>query len=433
MPENHSEPTGPAVRRSEDQVPSTGRAGLSSLFGSAKVAAAARTGNGGGATRPAAEYGPLVDQVVDRVLRKQGWLERQRTEAPQLLQELLRHPKERRRVLVRNSQRFRSWALCDLLLEESLKSGFHHPVEAVELAELAIEVSGQLEDATFGAAIVSDLKARSWTYLANSRRIGGEYRAASEAFRVAEALLEQGTGDLLERARFFAFKATLYSDLSQYDASLKLFDRAIHIYRRSGEKQLLGQALIRKGLHCGYAGDPEAAIELLRRGLELVDTRQEPRLALAAHHNLILNLNDLGRHEEAAELLEASRPLYQQLGERINLMRLRWLEARLACSRHQLQEAESALHEVREAFIEQSLPHEAALVSLELASLYLEQGRTAEIKHLAEELFGIFQSIDLHRGAFAALILFEKCAQLETVTLALIQDTMTTLARLRRL
>ncbi len=440
---NRAQIPGEEQRRADDSAGSTrSRAALKSLF--RKIEAQDRDATLGGASKGGVldwdkkessqrtDYSTLVERVVSRMDKKRQLLAKQREQAPVLMSELLRHPPERRQVLLNNSQRYRNLPLCDVLLEESLESGFRNPMEAVELAELAIDVADRLDPESFSRAVIYDVRARSWTFLANARRISGEYRTAAEAFRRAEVLLAGGTGDLLERARFFAFKATLHSDLSQYEQALALFDRAIHIYRRSGDDQLLGQLLIRKGLHCGSAGDPLGAIELLREGLKLVDTDQEPRLALAANHSLIINLNELGQQDEALALLENSRPMYKRLGERINLMRLRWLEARLARSRDELEEAERALTEARQAFINQHLTHEAALVSLELAALYLEQGRTAEIKVLARDIFTIFNSIDLKREAFAALVLLEKSAQMETVTLTLIQETMHALARSTR-
>ncbi len=379
-----------------------------------------------------AEYGDLVASVMRRVAAKRHQVDRERNSAQGLLEELLQHPEERRQVLVRNSARFRNWHLCALLVEESLQSGSRQPQRAVQLAELGIEVAENLEDNASAPGTLADLKARAWACLSNALRMKGELsRSTEEALTTAERHLEQGTGDRLEEARLVGLKGALRGDQGRFEECFTLFDHAASIYLRYGEKHLLGRILIKKGLYCGYAGDPEQAIRLFYSSLERVDLSQEPRLMLAATHNLILNLNEMGRYEEAAQILEQKRSTYEDFGDRIDLLRLRWLEGRLARSYGKIVAAEKALAETREAFIAEGIVLDAALVSLEMAAIYLEQGRTGAIKKLAEEILPIFKANESHRQAFATMILFQKAAEMERVTLSLIQDAMAKLTKLR--
>ena len=63
-----------------------------------------------------------------------------------------------------------------------------------------------------------------------------------------------------------------------------------------------------------------------------------------------------------------------------------------------------------------------AVVSLELAALYLRQGRTAEIKQLAAEMVPIFESQDVHQDTIAALLLFKKAVDMETLTARMLEE-----------
>jgi len=56
------------------------------------------------------------------------------------------------------------------------------------------------------------------------------------------------------------------------------------------------------------------------------------------------------------------------------------------------------------------------LVSLELAVLYLEDGRTTEVQLLARQMAPIFQAQGVHGEALAALKLFREAAEHEAVT-----------------
>ena len=63
-----------------------------------------------------------------------------------------------------------------------------------------------------------------------------------------------------------------------------------------------------------------------------------------------------------------------------------------------------------------------ALVSLELSAVYARQGRTADVKRLAAEMLPIFQSCEVHREALAALIVFQKAAEMEQLSVGLVEE-----------
>lgn len=383
--------------------------------------------------QPEGSYDGFVSSLLPSLLDRRDVLAHQKAKAPALLEELLGHPPERRQVLVRNSARFLNRPLCEMLQEQSLDACFRRPSEAVALAELAVEISERIPRGSVGEAVAYDLRARSLGFLANAYRVNTEPNLAGECLDKAELLLDEGgSGDLLELAWLTSLRGALRGNQRRLEESLQLFDQAIRIYRQCGEPHLLGRTIIYKATYHGHTGDSESAIRMLSEGLDLVDCKREPRLALIANHNLIYYLTDLGRHAEAAELLESSRHLYHELGDRISLMRLRWLEARMARERNALREAEEAFAETREAFIAERMTWDVALVSLELAAVYLEQGRSAEIQSLADELVPIFQATGMHREAVASLILFHKAAELEKVTAELIRRTMAQLQSLRR-
>src|SRR5262249_50683978 len=192
--------------------------------------------------------------------------------------------------------------------------------------------------------------------------------------------------------------------------------------RRCGDDHLCGKALITRGFFTGTAQEPEASLQLLREGLQLVDPGCEPRLVVAACHNLILGLTDSNRLREAAELLEQSRPLYESLGDRMNLVRLTWLEGKIALGCEDHERAEALLLDARGRFEERGVGYDTALVCLDLAQLYARQGRGAEMRRLAEEMLPIFRSRAIRREAVSALIVFQNAAAMEKVTLGIVQE-----------
>lgn len=90
-----------------------------------------------------------------------------------------------------------------------------------------------------------------------------------------------------------------------------------------------------------------------------------------------------------------------------------------------MENAEEGFRLVRDGFLQEGNAYDAALVALELATMYAEQGRTGEVKALAEEMVPAFEAQDVHRETLAALILFRDAARTEKVTLAFLGELAT--------
>ena len=75
---------------------------------------------------------------------------------------------------------------------------------------------------------------------------------------------------------------------------------------------------------------------------------------------------------------------------------------------------------------------DAALLSLDLAILSIEEGRTAEVRDLAGEMVEIFRFRDVHPEVLAALAVFQAAAGLDAVTAELVRDLAGYLTRARR-
>ena len=86
----------------------------------------------------------------------------------------------------------------------------------------------------------------------------------------------------------------------------------------------------------------------------------------------------------------------------------------------------------REGFISQGIGYDAAMVSLDLAVLYLRQGRTAEVRQLAEEMLPLFEAQDVHREALATLSLFLEAARQDQLTVDMALEAAASLRSARR-
>ena len=369
----------------------------------------------------AARYDAIIDRAVSEAGRQGEARQRDRDRARLLMDELRKHPIPRQLTLIRNSQRFRSWALCEALLAESFGCRFDDPRRGLEIAEVALAAARRVRRAECGAALHHDLIGRAWAYVANARRVTSDLAGAEEALREAASELAEGTGDPLERALLTRFRAHLA--VARHDLSLAcgLYDQARILYRRCGETAAETAVLLDKGFAYATEGRPGEAVPLLEEGLRRLDRAVEPRRALAARHNLADCLYEAGRPQEALTRLEELRPVYAELGDRMNLLRLSWLEGKILADLGHREEAEAALLEARHGFLEREVGYEAARVALDLAVLYIDAGRTGRVRALAAEILPVFESRRAERETLAALVAFERAAQLERATVGMVR------------
>lgn len=359
-------------------------------------------------------YDEALSIDARRLRDLQAAYEKERAAAKGLVTELLRHPSERQQVLIRNHRRFQTWGVLEHLLATSYEETSRDAHRGEAWARLALDLSEHLDASRYGVEAIEDLRARSWSYVANAHRVRFEFREAEEAFDRALLHLRCGTREPWERAVWLSLKASLLRAQRRLDESMRLLKRALVLFLAVGDRHWAGLTLISMDNVLQRAGKPEKGIPLLRQAIELIDAAQEPRLLLVAQHNLLDDLAEAGQHMEAQRLLIQARPLYRRFDEPWIRNRRRWVEGKVARGLGQPKEAEELLLAARSGFLEQDAAYEIALVSLELAGLYAEQGRTAEMKQLAEEMVPIFSSRQIHREALAALALWCQAVRTET-------------------
>jgi tetratricopeptide (TPR) repeat protein len=358
---------------------------------------------------------------MSRALNEAREVGRNCAAAEQLYEELMKHPPKRRLTLVRNSRRFQIPELCQLLIDKGFDQRFTEVQLGVELTELAIAVGQQLNDETYGPAETSDLVGRAWAYHGNALRVASDLRLADQALQEAKRCFAEGVGGDLDKALVCRFSGLLLRARRDFEEAHSLQDHAIKLYLRHGETRLAARVMGDQALGVVYAGEPDRAIPCFERALELYVELGDEREVASARHNLAFCLTETGQHEKALAQVAEIRPLLEGTGDYLSLTRLRWLEGKILFALDRDWQAEKALVEAREAFIEAAIGYDAALVCLDLAAVYARRARTAEMRDLAEKMVPIFQSRDVHREAIAALIVFHEAALAETASLALVE------------
>jgi tetratricopeptide (TPR) repeat protein len=371
-------------------------------------------------------------------------LARSRTEAPELWAELTPYRFQDQYHLIRVHRRFVTWGLCELLCQESARLTAIGPSRAVEAAELAVLVADLLkEEAPADTRRLYQLRGYAWAHDGNARRVVGDLRNADESFSISDAWWEAGEaglGDVLGyEPLILDFKASLRIAQRRFPEAFEMLDRmfAIHTAAHAEgcaehrDRHLAGRALIKKALGLAEMGEPEQAIGLLRESEGLVDARRDPRLLLCLRHNLLWNLTSIEEYETANLLFPQVSALCRELGNPLDLVRLRWAEGRIATGLGRTEAAIQLFQELRQEFSARGIAYDAALVTLELTALYARAGAMAKVKELSLEMAGIFQAQDVPREALAALLFFQKAAERERATAKLAREITVFLEKLR--
>ena len=362
-----------------------------------------------------------MQRVLANVAELEQRLAAERRTAEEHWTDFQRHPPQRQWTLLRNSARFDTWGFAELLLEAGWAAVYDDPHAALEYNRMALAVAERLAPHDYGRSSGFDLRARAWGRVANSLRATSDLTGAEAALASAAEQLEQGSGEPLGEAEFLYFKASLRRAQRRFDEALAAVRESRSIYRMIQDPHLEGRSMLCEAMIHDLRGDVEKACEVSRLAVAQVDPRRDGRLALAARHNVVWFLMAAGRAADAMRELTELRPLYHSFGDRMNLLRLQWMEARILRLQGDLPAAEARFREAHGGFVEAEIPYEAATVALDLAVLFAESGRTHELKPLAGELVAVFHRLGVTREACAALMVFEGAARAEAVTVSLLR------------
>jgi len=256
---------------------------------------------------PVADYSAAIDSVLSAFEPRVHAVARERAAAPGLLAELLRHPPARRTLLVRNSARFRSLVLCELLLRAAREESGPAAEDRERSARLALDALSRLDAEVYGEGVIEDFRARAWGIVGEARRLAGDLDGAGAALVEALRRLRRGTGDLFERAQVLDQVSALRRQQGRWGDALRLLGRSASAYRRLGEWQLEARSLVESGCAWWERGEPGRALVLLRQAERRLDAGLDPELAARLRRHLADCLAATGRPLEAQAVLARTR------------------------------------------------------------------------------------------------------------------------------
>ncbi len=377
--------------------------------------------------------GWTVAEALRRELTRQAKKEKAeaaRRQARELWADLKTADSQERRDLVEIFPGYRSWALAELLCQESIRAAVHKIEVALDLAELAVSIAERVtEEERWRSFLIGFCLA----HVANAQRVATDFDAADVTFARALALWKAGEGvDPYPLAEWWmpVIEASLRRGQGNFQQALELLDRASALCGTDPWARAL--IPLNKEHVFDHMGDLQGALIALKEATPWVEAAGDQNLLFSLRFKEANNLCAQKRHAEAEPLLERVRELAVQQGSELKLIRVNWLASRVAAGLEQSEEAVAGLEQVRRDFTSRGLPYEAALSSLDLALLWLKAGRRDEVRSLALAMAWIFKAKKIQREALAALRLFCEAAQQKAATVELTQQVIDEIEKAKR-
>jgi hypothetical protein len=155
-------------------------------------------------------------------------------------------------------------------------------------------------------------------------------------------------------------------------------------------------------------------VKVLEQAVAELGPDRDPQLVAIAYQNLLDALLDAGKFAAAGRLLLESGLRQRFADDPLNLLRLRWVEAKILAGRKRFADAERVFGDVRAGFRERGLCYDAGLVGLDLAVLLA--GQKKDVYRLVWEICVECENKGIHREALTALATLETFGRFKAAT-----------------
>ncbi|MDX2000097.1 MAG: hypothetical protein SF066_20455, partial [Thermoanaerobaculia bacterium] len=330
----------------------------------------------------------------------------------------------KRLTRIRASNKLRGPAIGEALLERARAALPADPKESGSWAECAVRAMTYSDtEERREADHITVCLARGLAFWGNSLRVLCDLRGAEKLIRQADDTLEFfGIGNLAARAELASFRGSLQRARRDFEEAILSLELAEAGWNLLGDLGQQARVCLKISHTHGLADRPQDALEAVRSGIPLLERLDDPRLAWSFRHNEAWFLEGTGLAGESRQAADAARQLAAEFPDSFTQLRVQWLEGRLCRSEGRPDEAVDHFRAVQTGFLADQNPYDAALVSLDLATLYLETGRHTEVVELATAMRAAFEALGVHREALAAWRLFTDACQRQAANVQLAKN-----------
>lgn len=312
-------------------------------------------------------------------------------------------------------------AALEALLTRSWSLRHGDPPGMVHHAWLAVGAARRIRDG-YDEQQRADFHARALGELANALRVADELDQAGQALDAAGEVYATGTRSPEIGLRLQDVRASLLGARDLFPEACAAFAEAHRGYLALGDRHGAARALLGRGFYTGREGDTVEACRLFDEALALLDESREPHLRVIALHNKLLFLVEAGRLSQALAFLVKHRDWLWEAGGPVDRTKLRGIEGRIHAGLGHSKVAETAFRETKRGFAGAGMAGHEALITLDLASAVMRQGRTREAGDLALEALQVFDRLKLRDRVAEALLLLGEALRAGLLTAGLLES-----------
>lgn len=240
------------------------------------------------ASREPEERSRLLESLARRMERQAVVEEAEERLAGELLEDLLRLPREERIAEVRGSGKYQLLGLARVLTARARAEVSSDVVRATDLATLAVEVAEHLEGRAYPPRVAADEAGLAWAALANARRVAGELVQAERDLQRALGFLDSGSGDALVELESLSLLGSLRLSQGRFTDAAQVLERGTGLARELGVREQAARLALQLGKAYGEGGSPERAVAVLEESaaiLEAMDDSRRPPTACSSGHS----------------------------------------------------------------------------------------------------------------------------------------------------
>jgi tetratricopeptide (TPR) repeat protein len=332
----------------------------------------------------------FADQMTDEDARAESWLSLLLEGARESWRDnLARHPEYRTAGMVR-----KLIAATDRAIDTM-------PADAVEIAGLATDIADHLDPADHPSNSIFQLRGSAWREKAFALYYTGQYTAAREATRIANAQFEACLVSEYDQARVGIVVSTLERNMDDNDASLAAARESRRTFARFGDLNRYSSARSAEAAALADAGRHAEALSIWL-DLENQFGRDDWSDAHARNlGNIAFVYRQVNRPDEAIHYYRQSAEIFEAMGTLSEGARIRWSIAAILAECGRLDEAAVRLTRARIDLQRLGMFGPAALAALDLAEVRLIQGRQADVVALCSEAIAQFNASGLRYSARA--------------------------------
>ncbi|HBL30760.1 MAG TPA: hypothetical protein DD490_28325 [Acidobacteria bacterium] len=309
-----------------------------------------------------------------------GLLQEERAKAAARWARIAELDEKKRLASVEKRRGVRNYGLAAYVLDEAEALAARGKGEkATELVRLADAIGASLPTRLYGAGPLADLRLRQHTLLATIKRRALDFVGALEALAKAEHFRDRGV-DPAERARYFRDRASLLTDLGEFEEAAKSAGHAASIYAGMLDLPNRGKASGQEALAVSLF-EPQSALALAEAAIPLLVT--EPKSLLLAALTKGYCLAKLGQTREAAALLASQRELIRQAATVEIDLWFKYIEALILKAKGQVDDADVLLRLVAHGFREEGDILAMLIQHLERIRIKAETGRWKSAVNIA--------------------------------------------------